>query len=166
MAAVWTIDFTIKDRQNAPSHVILHVPATNTAASVNIFALAIAPLIEDMIDGAIVACTASLEVSLSTLGLRTAALDNADREEGALFVWFTQGGYYTKCRIPTFKEENIAVGTKLVQTVTSPQVSAFITMMLAGSGGVVPSDSRADDIVDLSSAVEDFKRYKKSYVTA
>lgn len=166
MAAVWTIDFSIKDRQNAPSHVMVHVPATNTAASVAIFANALAPLIEDMISGAITGCTASLEVDLSSLGLRTAALDEADREEGALFVWLTQSGYFTKMRIPTFKEDYVITGTKLVDLVGSTQVSAFVTMIEAGNSGVNPSDSRADDIVDVSSAVEDFKRYKKTYVTA
>lgn len=165
MATVWTVDFTIEDRQRAPAHLIVNLPSTTSVVLVNTWLGVIAPFIEALIDGAIVSVSASLALDISGLGLRTAALDNADREEGALFSFHTSGNHYTRMRIPTFKEGKIVTGTKLVD-LSDGDVSTFVTSIIAGSAGGAPCDSRGEDIDDINNAVDDFKRYSKKYVAA
>jgi len=162
---VWTIDWTVRDRQNAPSHVLEYLPGNATIAQVGAYIDAVTNLLEDMLDGAISNCAISKDYDIGDLGLRTAALDNADRSEGGEFVFKTENSYFTKRRIPTFKESQVIVGTELID-LTNPEVSAWLTVVFAGVGGIAPCDYRGDDIAETWTATEDFKRYTKRYASA
>jgi len=165
MATVWTLDWTIRDRQNAPSHHVLYLPGNATVAQITAVFDTLTPLLDDMIDGAISAMSATFNYVNEGLGLKASALDNADRSEGGLFVFRTSEANYTRARVPTFKEGQIVVGTELVD-LTNPEVSAWLTVVFAGVGGIAPCDSRGEDIVETWSATEDFKRYTKKYASA
>jgi len=159
---VYTLDFTVYDRNKKTAHVALNLPTATTPAQIEDFVEVYAPLLEAVLMGAITDCTVSYGVPLPS-GLRTDALDEADREEGAEFVWAAVSGgerYFTRQRIPTFRETKLIVGTNQVNLEDS-DVSNLVTVMLAGSSGGVPSDSRGVDITDLWSAEDSFKRYPK-----
>jgi len=158
----YTLDFTIYDRNKKVSHAIVNLPAATTTAQVAAFVTAYAPVLEALILGAITDCTVSYNAVLPS-GLRTAALDEADREEGGLFIWAAYDAgdrYFTRQRIPTFRETMLILGTNQINQ-EDAAVSEYITMMLSGSGGGIPSDSRGVDIDELWSAEDDFKRYQK-----
>jgi len=163
--SVWTLDWTVRDRQNAPSHVIQYLPGNATQAQVIAYFDLVTPLLDDMIDGAISAMNATFDYVNEELGIKSAALDNADRSEGGLFVFRTELANYTRTRIPTFKESQITVGTELIDLV-NPEVSAWLTAVFAGTGGIAPCDSRGEDITETWTATEDFKRYTKKYASA
>lgn len=165
MAAVWTVDASIFDRKKGESHVIVYLPATATVAQVTTFVESWVEYLEALISGEIRRVSATLNINLNGLGLRTAALDGADREEGGKLTFLTDGAHYTNQRIPTILEEFITEGTKVIDTAAT-EVSTYVTYMLTGVTGAVPCDSRGEDLVDVSSAVDDFKRYKRTYAAS
>lgn len=159
---VYTLDFTIYDRNKKASHAVLNLPTATTVAQIAAFVEAYAPLLEATLMGAITDCTVSYSVALPA-GLRTDALDEADREEGAEFVWAAVSGadrFFSRQRIPTFRETKLVTGTNQVN-LDDADISALVTVMLAGTAGGIPCDSRGVDITDLWSAEDSFKRYPK-----
>lgn len=160
--ASFGILYTITDAKGKASTTVINVAGTESLADVRIFAQQAALLINDLITGAITRIGIALTVDLPG-GLRVSPLAGADVEEGARFQFRTDGGNFTGMRIPTFAEALIASAGTSVDT-TDTDVAAFVTAMtdgielsgLGGSGNVSPTDSREEDVVALSTAVESF----------
>ena len=155
---VWTLDIAIRDGKNKMAHVGAYLPTVTTVANIEAFLAAFVVPLDAMIDGVITGVTASLGFDLPT-GIKTISEADSDREEGALFVYDTAGGFSTRQRVPTFKEALFLSGTTQVET-ADLDVASFISFMVDGVPAVAdPCDYRGADVTAVASALEDFKRY-------
>jgi len=155
---VWSLDIAIRDGKGKIGHVGVYLPDATTVLGVSDFLEAFVIPLDALIDGVITGVSASLGLPLPP-GIKTVSEADSDREEGALFIYDTVGGFSTKQRIPTFKEALLVSGTTQVNQ-ADLDVSSFVSFMVDGVPSVAdPCDYRGADIQALASALEDFKRY-------
>lgn len=151
--------FSIRDAKNRSSLVEVNLPTGTTVTAAQDMVDDLAPLIEALIRGAIDRAGICVTAALPA-GLRTTPLDHSDVEEGARFIFNSVGGYTTSLRIPTIDETIILPNSPLVD-LTNTDVSAFVTAMVSGTGGALPTDYRGADIISLRSAREAFQRSRR-----
>lgn len=146
--------YNIKDGVGKPATMSFNIPLSFSGAQTEAFADALAPIIDDLIDGYIVDYEYTVSM-IPVAGIAVVALGTADVEEGALFNWRTANGYPTKNRVPTFKESLMIAGTEQVN-LADPAVDAFNLAIRSGLGApaVAPSDGHGDDITTLVSAYD------------
>lgn len=158
MALRFSILFSIRDAKGATATTEMGVPDTVSLANLTAFAAALAPLINDIIKGAITRIGLVLAIDLPG-GLRTTPDATSDVEEGARFQFSTENGFYSSMRLPTFDEQFIVAGSNAVD-LEDADVDAFTTAMLEGitvnSTLVEPVDIRGEDLVAMRSAKESF----------
>lgn len=161
--AVASVNYTIVDGTGRKSSVTVYLPNDLVIGDIQDFSDLMAPIIEDLIDGAITGVTVAIGLTLP-VGLNATPGANSDVEEGARFIFASVNGYSTAVRIPTFKEALISPNSKAVDQ-TEAAVIAFVDAMVdglaAGLGTAEPTDYRGDDIVGLTSANESFQRTRK-----
>jgi hypothetical protein len=157
--AVFSIIYGVTDGKNEKSSFTVNIPDTFTVAQITGFATQLLPLVNALVTGGLTSVGLSLNLDSILTGGIGAAAANSDVEEGAKWTFGVPGGFLTSLRLPTFDEQFILPGTRLVDE-ADPAVAAFQTAMVAGLnvGGtqVQPSDTRGEDIVDILSAVESF----------
>lgn len=128
-------------------------------------------VIADLITGGILGCRIGFEPILANLVANPAWKipdPDSDVEEGAKLVFRPLDGDIrpTTIRIPTFNEDFIVSGTRIVDT-DEPEVQLFVDMVTDGafpySFDFDYSDSRGADLATYLSGEESFKRrkYKK-----
>lgn len=156
---VVSVLFTIRDAKGARSLVEIYLPGATTIDLAQDFVDAAAPLINALILGAIERVGLCVSGTLPA-GLRTTPDVGSDVEEGARFIFNSDGGYTTSVRIPTFDEQFIVDGTTTVDS-TAGAVASFVAGMTAGLATVQPTDYRGADIESIKSAREDFQRSRK-----
>lgn len=158
MADLWCITFEITDEKSKKAHVQVCVDGALAWATVAAFVQDAAELLNDVVGGLVSGANVSRAVTLTGM---TGPSSGADREEGGLIVFQSAGGT-TRQRIPTMVETFITSGTNLINT-SSGAIQTWLQMMVAGitsnSVLVEPVDSRGDDITNILSAKEDFRRY-------
>lgn len=156
MAAI-TIVYGVKDGKGAISNFQMNVPDSTTLEDAIDFVAGMIPLVLALVTGGLVHIGIAVDVSnLLSAGDDTAAA-TSDVEEGARFQFITNEGYDTSLRLPTFDESKIVAGTRLVNQADAA-VIAFNLAMLTGIGGVVPTDTRGDDITGIAFEREDFQK--------
>lgn len=162
--ALVSINLTVKDDKGEESVVTLYSTDSFTLAQLVGAALAIAPLVKNLLDGGIVSASLSIDVDLSGIAGISDIEPNSDVEEGALFFFETATGFDKRNRIPTFKEEFVIEGTKKVDT-SDLVVAAFTNAVIAGLsvGGttVTFTDNRGVDLASLEDAYESFQSSRK-----
>lgn len=160
---VSTLNFAIRDGKGAKSTIGIYLPDDQTLVSVQEFVDLFAPIIDDITDGVIDGVSLSVGMVLPA-GLAASAGANSDVEEGARFIFASEGGYRTSVRIPTFPETKILAGSRNVSLV-DVDVDAFVDAMIDGllvtAGQAEPSDYRGEDVVSLVSAIESFQRSRR-----
>lgn len=122
--------------------------------------------LEPIIDGRIVSAQWIIPVGFDFTP--QAADPNSDVEEGATFLWYTDDGYSTRTRVPTFKEALLVAGTRVVD-LTAGAVQDWVNTVLDGPDALagVPEDrfnmttNRGEDITILRAAYEVFKASRK-----
>jgi len=164
--ALVAINLTIRDGKTPPneSTVTLYTTDGYTLPQLVAAVIVIAPLVKGLITGGISSATLAIDVDLSGIvGIGTADPDS-DTEEGALFIWETDGGFPKRNRIPTFDEALLISGTREVDT-SDLSVLAFNNAIIAGvtAGGATVEfvDSREDEISHLTDAYESFQSSRK-----
>jgi len=156
MAAI-TVVYGVKDGKGKISNFQMNVPNSTALADVIDFATGMIPLVLALITGGLTHIGIAFDISdILSAGDDTAAA-TSDVEEGARFQFITNGGYDTALRLPTFDEAKIVAGTRLVNQADAA-VIAFNLAMLTGIGGVVPTDTRGDDITGIAFEREDFQK--------
>jgi hypothetical protein len=114
--------------------------------------------------GQIVACGLIVDVPLDP-SLKIAPDPNSDSEEGATFVFKSDGGYLTTFRIPTFDQTKILPNSADVDLLDA-DVSEMIMNIIVGydsdplGGGdyLDVQDSRGDDVFEFVSAKQSFQK--------
>jgi uncharacterized protein YfcZ (UPF0381/DUF406 family) len=154
---------TILDAKGQTSSFEVKFPTsagTNTTMNALIAAAqAIATLSDAIIRGQILDVGIGIKVDISGLTLKSSPVATADVEEGARFQFNTAAESLTGFRMPTFDEDFILSGSRVVD-LEDVDVDAFVDLMTAGleTGGVTvqPSDERGSDITTIRSARENF----------
>lgn len=159
----WTIVYTFEDFKGAESTTEINVPETVAYDDVQSFATDMGNIIKSLILGEMTGATITVPANI---GIRVAALAEADVEEGARFQFETTGGFNTSMRIPTFNEDKIIAGTREVDQ-ADLDVAAYVAGMLSGitviSGNLVePSDKRGETLQRVSQAREQFLASRRS----
>lgn len=156
--------FTFRDGKGETSSTQVNVPSSTAIADAVLFGQQMATLIDPLINGFISRIGIVVDVDISALAIANAASPIADVEEGARFQYRTAQNNFTSMRIPTFIDTLITAGGNAVDQVNT-DVAAFLTAMetgldltgVGGSGTISPSDTRDEDIVTTTSALEAFQ---------
>jgi hypothetical protein len=148
------IGISIKDSKGLIGTTLVNIPTATTAANGITFAQNLAALVDAVIGGQIVGLSLCYGVSLPG-GIKATPNANQDVEEGARFSFNTAANHKTSLRLPTFLETLILSGTKQVD-LEDLDVDAFVDAMTAGLGGILPCDSRDEDVATVASAREQF----------
>jgi len=159
-----SVTFTIVDGKDQESTVTLYTTDGFTLAQLIGAATIVAPLVKGLINGGIKGCSLVIDVDLTGIvGIGTADPDS-DTEEGALFIFGTDGGHDKRNRIPTFDEANLISATREVN-LSDIQVAAFTNAMIAGvvTGGATVTfvDSREEDLDSVDDAYESFQSSRR-----
>lgn len=165
--ALVAITLTVRDGKTPPneSTVTLYTTDGYTLPQLVAAVIVVAPLIKNLITGGISSATLAVDVDLSGIvGIEVADPDS-DTEEGALFIWDTDGGHDKRNRIPTFDEALLVSGTREVDT-ADLNVIAFNNAMIAGVTVAGPAtvefvDSRGEELNSLQDAYESFQGSRK-----
>jgi hypothetical protein len=156
---VWSVNYTVQDSEGDKSVVGFYLPGTETLTAVEEFASGMFAFLDAMILGGVVACNVSKAVDV--VGIPS-AIGASDVEVGAVFIFVTDGGYFTRVRVPTFDVATFIPSNSSDVNVALAPVANFIgEMKLGGGPGSQPSDYRGDDIVELSSAKESYQRQRR-----
>lgn len=156
------VGYTIEDAKGAQSSTEIKFPANADIAIVSTFARSTAQLIDAIIRGKFVDISVGLKIALSSVtspSLKSAAIDTADVEEGARFQFNAANGGVTGFRLPTFDEDFLIAGSRLVDTADA-SVDAVVQRIIQGQTvgliNVSPSDQYGSDVTTLKSAKESF----------
>lgn len=162
MALAVTLNVQVADSKGKTSGTKIRVPTGFSIAQYIEFGQAMLQLIANMQVGVITGASISFGIDLSGLGLKAVANVLSDTAQKGYFSFASAvTGFFKRLRIPTFREDLVAVGSDSVD-VTAPEVIAFVTAMENGivvTGGTVsPSTERVQDLVALTDAREVFRR--------
>lgn len=123
-----------------------------------------AALIDEFIDGKIVGSSASINVNLDGVTLKTAPITGSDVEEGATFSFRSTAGAPTVMRLPTF-DETFGLETGSAVDLAAPDVDDFVQRIIAGdtqgATTVRFSDAHGNNVAALGRAKEQFKKSRK-----
>lgn len=163
MALATSINFVIQDEKGAKSTVTVNIPSDTLLADAAEFAGEVAEDIDAAITGQITGISMSYPVAVPGT-CKASPVAGSDIEEGALFLWTTAGGFATRFRLPTFDEDLIVAGSRLVDLTDGAIVALVGTMedgqTMTSTNDVLPCDYREDDIVSLEAAYESFRASK------
>lgn len=162
MSAV-AINFSVVDAKGKTSRIPIHVPTGFTILQYVEAANAFGQLLTDLLEGSITEISVSIPVSLSGATLKAAATSIADLAKKALFLISSSvSGLGSKINLPTYREAYTVTGSDVVD-LSDPDVAAFVTILedgvnVAGTP-VLPCDLRGNDLVQVNSGREIFRRY-------
>lgn len=158
--ALVSITLTAKDGKGQESTITLYTTDGYTLAQLVAAAKAIAPLVKGLITGGIVSANLVIAVDLSAIVGISDIDPDSDTEEGALFIFQTDGFHPKRNRLPTFDEAFLLPGTREVDTsdlVVAAFNNAIIAGLVVGGTTVTFVDSREEDIDALTDAYESFQ---------
>lgn len=166
--ALVAVNFTVVDGKGQESVVTLYTTDSFTLPQLLAAAVAMVPLVRNMITGGVKSCSLSIDVDLASLFGSFPSIPipdaDSDTEEGALFIFRTALAHDKRNRIPTFDETLFFSGTREVD-IADGQVAPFVTAITAGvsAGGATVTfvDSRLEDINALEDAYESFQSSRK-----
>lgn len=166
--ALVSINFTVVDGKNQESVVTLYTTDSFTLPQLLAAAVAMVPLVRNMITGGLKSASISIDVDLSGLFASFPTIPipdpDSDTEEGSIFIFQTVLSHDKRNRIPTFDEALLFAGTREVD-VADAQVAPFIAAITAGvsAGGATVTfvDSRSEDINALLDAYESFQSSRR-----
>jgi len=155
---VWTVSLTIADTEGHKSVASFYLPDGTALSDVESAASDVVTLVGNIILGGVVAVNVSKSVDV--VGVPQ-AVGASDVEEGAMFTFVTDGGFYTRMRIPTFDQAtHIPINSDDV-TVAGAVASFVEYMSMGGVPGPEPCDYRGDDITGLSTAKESYGKQRR-----
>jgi hypothetical protein len=160
MARSIAIKVEFKDEASKTAHASFNVPSGTTLANAGLAAKRGAQLMDGVSTAQVVGLTMSFAVPLPS-GLKADPVDGSRVGTGALFKWLTSGGNDTKFIVPARKESIIVDGDDIVDE-GDDDVTALVAEWTAGldltevggTGTVTPTDTRDEDIIDLSDGWE------------
>lgn len=159
MALAVGFTFTIRDIKGKTSVTRLHVPTGFSAAQYGEFAQAMGQIICDLNDGELIDVSFSVPLSLSGATIRATAGLAADVAKKALLVAGSAiAGLFARFNIPTYDEShNEAPETDAID-MADVEVAALVAI-LEGGAGASPCDMRGNNLTDVLSARETFRKF-------
>lgn len=159
MALAVTVNFTITDAKGKSAVTKVRVPTGFSLADYSQFAIAMGNLIAAVSDGVITDISVGIPLSLSGATIRAVANTTADIAKKALLNAASAiAGLFTRYNIPTYNEAKTVDGSDEIDT-SDPDVSALIAVYESGAGGTAPVDARENDISDITTAREIFRKF-------
>jgi len=163
MAMATSINFVVQDEKGSKSTISINIPSDTALVDAAEFAGEVAEDLDAVMTGQITGISMSYPVAVpGTCKASPAA--GSDVEEGALFLWTTDGGFATRFRVPTIDEDLIVAGSRLIDQTDGAIIALVGTMedgqVMTSTETVEPCDYREDDIVALDTAYESFRASK------
>lgn len=159
MALAIGINFTVEDSKGKSSTTKVHVPTGFTIAAYVNFAQAMGQLIADLSDGTLTNISVSLPLDISGATIRATAALFADVAKKALFM--ATGaiqGLFARFNVPTYDESHSVNNTDQLD-LADVEVAAFVAILEGGAGGANICDLRNNDLTDVLSATEKFRKF-------
>lgn len=155
-----SIRFSFVDNKGKTSFTKINVPNGFSIANYIEFGQGMAQLLTNISEGQITGASATFNMDLSGAGLKSVASGLADAGQKAFFIFRSAvTGFTKRMFVPTLSELKVVAGSDDIDQ-ADLDVAAFITAMEDGivvTGGTIsPTDSRAQDLVAVSSAKENF----------
>lgn len=148
MALTHQFSLIIEDEEKKRSTVKLHRNPADTIAGMQGRAAILAPIVDGLIFGKIVAVQAVVELDLPG-GLRAVAAGNSDVEKGGRFLFNAANGKRGRVTLPTFNEAFVIPGTDLIDPANTAVDD--LVLELVGQGW---TESNGSDLVALHEAYE------------
>jgi len=164
MALATKITLTVRDGSGHYSYPSIHVPDTATITDITEIGQQFATLMDDVMDGVVLAISSTQRVALP--GGLDVVLATSDVEKGGLLLMQTALGTTSRLRIPTLKEAVISSGSDDIN-LEQTEMAALVTLLEDGfttsdTGLVQIVEYRGEDITNVLSGAEDFQRTRKS----
>lgn len=158
MGLAVSVNFTVLDGKGKSSVTKVHVPTGFSIAQYGEFAAAMGQLIADICDGELTGVSIGLPLSLSGATIRATAAVAADVAKKCLMVAGSAiTGLFARFNIPTYDESHSISGTDALDLADS-EVAAVVAIIEGGSGAS-PSDLRGNNLTDVLSARETFRKF-------
>lgn len=160
MALAVSLRFSFVDAKGKTSFTKVNVPNGFAISDYIEFGQGIAQLMTNISEGQITGASATFGLDISGAGLKAVASGLADAGQKAFFIFRSAvAGFTKRMFVPTLSELKVSAGSDDIDQ-ADVDVAAFITAMEDGivvTGGTIsPTDSRAQDLVAVSSAKENF----------
>lgn len=160
MALAVSVRFSFVDAKGKTSFTKVSVPTGFSIADYVEFAQDMSQLLANITEGQLTGASVTFGLDLSGLGLKAVASGLADAGQKAFFIFRSAvTGFRKRLSIPTLSELKVVAGSDDIDQ-ADVDVAAFITAMEDGVvvtlGTIAPTDSRAQDLVAVSSAKETF----------
>lgn len=149
------IDYTIADEKGLNSVFSVDVPDGFTLLQYQNYADALATGVEAITAGQILGARMSVALTLAGAPF-AAAIEGADVEEKALFVFRGVNGFLKRMTIPAV-DEAIVNQNGTINTADA-SVAAWLSNIVAGDGTIAATDYRGDDLTSLVEARKYFGR--------
>jgi len=160
MALAIAVHFTITDAKNKSSTTTVHVPTGFSLAQYLEFGTAMGQIIADLSDGVLTGISVSIPLSLSGATIRAVADIVADiAKKGLLIAGSAIGGLFARFNLPTYDEGHTVANTDEIDMADS-DVAAFVAVLEGGAGGASPCDLRGNNLTDVLSAREIFRKFQ------
>lgn len=154
--------FIITDEKNDQSVVEIPIETGGALTDIPLAVSAMTALIKPLITGGVLRAGFKMDVPI----VSTLASADSDLQEKALFQFRTENNFLKDISIPTFNEQLMVAGSKLVNRSATAVVN-FVNAMEDGfTGGlftdsVEPVDSRGEDLTALEEAREAWGKYRR-----
>lgn len=150
---------TIQDKAGLKSTMVVHIPIATGAVDALDFIDDLIDLVDPMILGGVVGGGITLAADIAGHG---AIGPTSNVQEKGEFTWNTLNAFLHSVGVPTFDEDLVVAASRVID-VADAAVSPFLTAMKDGivvtsTNTIIPTDSRGEDLVDLKSALERFRR--------
>lgn len=162
MALAVTLRVQVQDSKGKASFTKIRVPTGFSIPNYIEFAQGMLQLIANMQVGVITSASITFALDLTGLGLKVIAGVLSDTAQKGYFAFASAvTGFFKRFRVPTFREDLVAVGSDAIDT-SAPEVAAFVAAMESGivvtGGTIAPVTEREQDLVALTDAREVFRR--------
>jgi hypothetical protein len=155
MAVVSVLSYSIVDDDGNAKSMPIYIPAGATVANIQAFSDAMAPLLDDVLDGVINAVTLSIGLTLPG-GLKSSPVAGSNVQEGALISFDVASSNYSHSIFVPAWAQAFFSGSQVTLEDTEPGL--FATQMVSGSNTIAPSDRAG---LDLTSVLSGSKRFRK-----
>lgn len=155
MAVVSVLSYSIVDDDGNAKSMPIYIPSGATIANIQAFSDAMAPLLDDVIDGVIGYVTLSIGLTLPG-GLKSSPVAGSNVQEGALISFDVASSNYRHSIFVPAWAQTFFSGAQVTLEDTEPGL--FATQMVSGSNSIAPSDRAG---LDLTSVLDGIKRFRK-----
>lgn len=155
MAVVSILSYSIVDDDGNAKSMPIYIPSGVSVTNIQAFSDAMAPLLDDVIDGVINAVTLSIGLTLPG-GLKSSPVAGSNVQEGALISFdVASTNYNFSIFVPAWAQTFFS-GVQVTLEDTEPGL--FLTQMVSGSNSTFPTDRSGGDLTAVLSGIKRFRK--------